>query len=74
MELDGSGAIVSGGASGLGEATVRALIGRGARVVIADLNADFRDKPRRQRLESRFAKEHQPHQNPVARLRHGAKV
>lgn len=40
MELDGSGAIVSGGASGLGEATVRALIGRGARVVIADLNAE----------------------------------
>ncbi len=45
MELDGSGAIVSGGASGLGEATVRALIGRGARVVIADLNAERGEEP-----------------------------
>jgi NAD(P)-dependent dehydrogenase (short-subunit alcohol dehydrogenase family) len=37
MKIDGIGAIVSGGASGLGEATVRALHERGARVLIADL-------------------------------------
>jgi NAD(P)-dependent dehydrogenase (short-subunit alcohol dehydrogenase family) len=40
MELQEAGAIVSGGASGLGEATVRALHTAGAQVVIADLNAE----------------------------------
>jgi NAD(P)-dependent dehydrogenase (short-subunit alcohol dehydrogenase family) len=40
MELNGTAAIVSGGASGLGEATVRELAKAGSRVVIADLNAD----------------------------------
>jgi NAD(P)-dependent dehydrogenase (short-subunit alcohol dehydrogenase family) len=41
MELtEGSGALVAGGASGLGEATARALGAHGARVTIADLNAE----------------------------------
>src|ERR1700730_6046676 len=40
MDVNGSAAIVSGGASGLGEATARALAAAGATVVIADLNAD----------------------------------
>ena len=40
MEINGSGALVAGGASGLGEATARKLHERGARVVIADLNED----------------------------------
>jgi NAD(P)-dependent dehydrogenase (short-subunit alcohol dehydrogenase family) len=40
MKLDGTGALVAGGASGLGEATARALVERGARVAIADLNED----------------------------------
>jgi NAD(P)-dependent dehydrogenase (short-subunit alcohol dehydrogenase family) len=40
MRIEGSGALVAGGASGLGEATVRALHARGAIVTIADLNAD----------------------------------
>ncbi|HMD56099.1 MAG TPA: SDR family NAD(P)-dependent oxidoreductase [Solirubrobacteraceae bacterium] len=40
MDIDGSGAIVVGGASGLGEATVRALHERGANVTIADVNAE----------------------------------
>lgn len=40
MEIDSVGAIVSGGASGLGEAVVRRLHGAGAHVVIADLNPD----------------------------------
>jgi NAD(P)-dependent dehydrogenase (short-subunit alcohol dehydrogenase family) len=38
MELNGTAAIVSGGASGLGEATARVLAAAGATVVIADLN------------------------------------
>ncbi|MEU4820368.1 SDR family NAD(P)-dependent oxidoreductase [Actinomadura sp. NPDC023710] len=38
MDLNGVSAVVSGGASGLGEATVRALAAEGAKVVIADLN------------------------------------
>jgi NAD(P)-dependent dehydrogenase (short-subunit alcohol dehydrogenase family) len=40
MELNGTSAIVSGGASGLGEATVRELAAAGATVVVADLNAE----------------------------------
>ena len=40
MRIEGSGALVAGGASGLGEATVRRLIAGGAEVVIADLNED----------------------------------
>ena len=40
MRIDGSSALVAGGASGLGEATVRHLHAGGAHVVIADLNAE----------------------------------
>lgn len=40
MDLNGASAIVSGGASGLGEATARELARVGATVVIADLNAE----------------------------------
>ena len=40
MELQGAGAIVAGGASGLGAATARALAEHGARVAIADLDGD----------------------------------
>jgi NAD(P)-dependent dehydrogenase (short-subunit alcohol dehydrogenase family) len=38
MRIDGSGALVVGGASGLGEASARLLHAGGAEVVIADLN------------------------------------
>jgi NAD(P)-dependent dehydrogenase (short-subunit alcohol dehydrogenase family) len=40
MQIEGSAAIVAGGASGLGEATVRALHARGAVVTVADVNAE----------------------------------
>jgi NAD(P)-dependent dehydrogenase (short-subunit alcohol dehydrogenase family) len=40
VQLEGAAAIVAGGASGLGEATTRALHERGATVTIADLNAE----------------------------------
>ena len=40
MDLTGTAAIISGGASGLGEATARTLAAAGSTVVIADLNAD----------------------------------
>jgi NAD(P)-dependent dehydrogenase (short-subunit alcohol dehydrogenase family) len=40
MEIGGSGGLVAGGASGLGEATARRLHAGGAHVVIADLNED----------------------------------
>ena len=40
MRIEGSGALVAGGASGLGEATARLLHERGAHVIIADLNED----------------------------------
>jgi NAD(P)-dependent dehydrogenase (short-subunit alcohol dehydrogenase family) len=38
MKLNGTAAIVSGGASGLGEATARELAAAGATVLVADLN------------------------------------
>jgi NAD(P)-dependent dehydrogenase (short-subunit alcohol dehydrogenase family) len=40
MELNGVSAVVSGGASGLGEAAVRELAAHGVKVVIADLNEE----------------------------------
>ena len=40
MRIEGASAIVMGGASGLGEATARALSERGAQVAIADLNEE----------------------------------
>jgi 3-hydroxyacyl-CoA dehydrogenase / 3-hydroxy-2-methylbutyryl-CoA dehydrogenase len=40
MRIEAAGALVAGGASGLGAATSRALAAAGARVVVADLNAE----------------------------------
>ena len=40
MKISAAGALVAGGASGLGEATTRALHGAGASVTIADVNED----------------------------------
>jgi 3-hydroxyacyl-CoA dehydrogenase / 3-hydroxy-2-methylbutyryl-CoA dehydrogenase len=40
MEVQGVGALIAGGASGLGAATARALSGAGAEVTIADLNVE----------------------------------
>jgi NAD(P)-dependent dehydrogenase (short-subunit alcohol dehydrogenase family) len=40
MRIDGNGALVAGGASGLGAAAARRLHARGAHVVIADMNDD----------------------------------
>jgi 3-hydroxyacyl-CoA dehydrogenase / 3-hydroxy-2-methylbutyryl-CoA dehydrogenase len=40
VKISTTGALVAGGASGLGEATARALAAAGASVVIADLNAE----------------------------------
>ncbi|MBX5470054.1 MAG: SDR family NAD(P)-dependent oxidoreductase [Thermoleophilaceae bacterium] len=40
MDLDGTGTLVVGGASGLGAATARALAERGAKVAIADIDAE----------------------------------
>ncbi len=41
--MSGASAIVTGGASGLGEATARLLAERGARVVVLDLNDEKGD-------------------------------
>jgi NAD(P)-dependent dehydrogenase (short-subunit alcohol dehydrogenase family) len=40
MDINGTSAIVTGGASGLGEATARLLTDRGARVVLLDMQDD----------------------------------
>jgi NAD(P)-dependent dehydrogenase (short-subunit alcohol dehydrogenase family) len=40
MDLKNTSAVVTGAASGLGEATARALAVRGVKVVVADLNAE----------------------------------
>ena len=44
MDLKNSTAIVTGGASGIGAASARALAARGATVIIGDLNADLGEK------------------------------
>jgi NAD(P)-dependent dehydrogenase (short-subunit alcohol dehydrogenase family) len=54
MELNGISAIVTGGASGLGEATARTLAQAGAYVVVADLNAE-RGKEVAQDIGGQFA-------------------
>jgi len=53
MRIEGSGALVTGGASGLGEATVRHLRDHGAVVTIADINAE-RGEPLAGELGARF--------------------
>jgi NAD(P)-dependent dehydrogenase (short-subunit alcohol dehydrogenase family) len=40
VDINGASAIVTGGASGIGAASARQLAARGARVVVADLQAD----------------------------------
>ena len=40
MDINGASAIVTGGASGIGAATARQLAAKGARVVVADLQAE----------------------------------
>ena len=40
MDINGASAIVTGGASGIGAASVRQLAAKGAKVVVADLNAE----------------------------------
>jgi NAD(P)-dependent dehydrogenase (short-subunit alcohol dehydrogenase family) len=55
MNLNEAAAIVSGGASGLGEATVRELAAAGCTVVIADLNED-RGKALADEVGGRFAR------------------
>ena len=44
MEIKNKTIVVTGGASGLGEATVRSFLKAGANVVIFDLNDDNADK------------------------------
>ena len=44
MKLSGCSAVVTGGASGLGEATARALAAKGVKVAIFDMNAEKGEK------------------------------
>jgi NAD(P)-dependent dehydrogenase (short-subunit alcohol dehydrogenase family) len=55
MQIEGSSAIVVGGAGGLGEATVRRLHAAGATVVVADL-ADEKGKALEDELGVRYAR------------------
>jgi len=54
MELKNTSALVTGAASGLGEATARALAARGVKVVVADLN-DERGRRRRREIGGVYA-------------------
>src|SRR5712691_659636 len=57
MQIKGSTFVVTGGASGLGEGTVRMLAEGGANVVIADLQADKGEAIAKQLgAKSRFVK------------------
>ena len=42
VDLDGSSSVVTGGASGIGEASARQLAAAGSRVVVADLEGPNR--------------------------------
>ena len=53
MRIEGSGALVAGGASGLGAATARLLAERGAALTIADVNAE-KGKELAAELSARF--------------------
>ena len=44
MEIKNKVALVTGGASGLGQATVEAFVEKGAKVVILDINEDNANK------------------------------
>ena len=44
MKIDGTAAVVTGGASGLGEATARALAAKGAKVAVFDRDAECGEK------------------------------
>src|SRR3954452_24568550 len=55
MEIAGASAIVTGGASGLGEATARLLAERGARVLVLDVGAE-RGAQIADEIGGRFAK------------------
>ena len=44
MKIDGTAAVVTGAASGLGEATARALAAKGAKVAVFDRDADKGEK------------------------------
>jgi NAD(P)-dependent dehydrogenase (short-subunit alcohol dehydrogenase family) len=54
MRIEGSGALVVGGASGLGEATARRLADAGAQVTVADVNVE-RGQAVADELGARFA-------------------
>ena len=41
IDYHGTTALVTGGASGIGKALASALVARGARVILADINADL---------------------------------
>jgi NAD(P)-dependent dehydrogenase (short-subunit alcohol dehydrogenase family) len=40
MKIEGKVAVISGGGSGIGRAAALTLVGRGARVVVADIDED----------------------------------
>ncbi|WP_217561400.1 SDR family oxidoreductase [Streptomyces sp. GbtcB6] len=65
MLIEGSSALVVGGAGGLGEATVRRLHGAGVRVVVADL-ADDKGKALQEELGVRYVRTDATDEDSVA--------
>lgn len=57
MKLDGKVALVTGGASGIGKATVAQLAGAGATVICADVNAEKGAQLRQEMTATNFAVE-----------------
>ena len=66
MRLEGKTALVTGGASGIGAATVRRLAAEGARVAICDLNLERRARGRVRGRRARRSRWTSPTATPYA--------
>ena len=71
MKIEGQAALVTGGASGLGEATARELARLGAKVAVLDRNAELADQGGRGHRRRGLRLRHHRHRQRERRARQG---